>query len=381
MRRRCHPFDVVGRVLAERLHRYGPSSDELLDIVRGGVDWEAVVGHASRQYILPALAASLRDLDLIGSLDEELGAFLLAVRAANVERNDELRDQLATAVGVLNRAGIEPVLLKGAIRLVDGPYPDHGWRMMRDLDLLVPGDLATAIGALERAGYERLGLGGNELGRRGNLAQIDLHQEAFVAPGQARLLRAAEIVSESRPAAFRGGTVRLPTIEHQLVHLIGHCQVRHLGHALGRIAWHDRLEAAALVRWTPEGIDWQAVSARFVATGYRRHLSTFLLSLQDGSLCAPMPGWIDLPILLQQRRIALQARSTILGYVGSRAGWWASLIWSQMAKCDGGERRAATNLKRLTSEPGALRRIARAFMDRWWHLAYGLPYLAWLGPP
>jgi hypothetical protein len=76
--------------------------------------------------VLPALAAALRDLDLIGSLDAELAEFLLAVHAANLERNEELRGELAAAVGALNRTGIEPMLLKGAIRLVDDLYPDHG---------------------------------------------------------------------------------------------------------------------------------------------------------------------------------------------------------------------------------------------------------------
>jgi hypothetical protein len=71
-------------------------------------------------------------------LDQELGTFLEAIHTANTERNSELGDELAAAVGILNRAGIEPVLLKGAIRLIDGLHPNHGWRMLRDLDLLVP---------------------------------------------------------------------------------------------------------------------------------------------------------------------------------------------------------------------------------------------------
>ena len=345
------------------------------------IRWEQVLRHASAQYVLPALGAALRDLDLIRSLNEELGAFLLAVHAANVERNDELGDELAAAVGVLNRAGIQPVLLKGAIRLVDQLYPDHGWRMLRDLDLLVPrAELVEAIRAFEQAGYVKLDLGANELRRPEGLAQIDLHPEPFSTRGQAGFLPAAEIFDRSRPAAFRNGSVRLPALEHQLVHLIGHCQIKHFGHAFGRITLRNRLEAAALLRWTTESIDLQAVFAKFVAAGYRRPLSAFLLSLNDGGLCAvPVPGRIDPLIGLQRRRIALQARSTTFGYIGSRAGWWVSAFRSQIVERDGGERRAIKNLKRMIFEGGAVGRLARAFLHRGRHLVHVLPHLSWFG--
>ncbi len=70
-----------------------------------------------------------------------------------------------------------------------------------------------------------------------------------------------------------------PSAGHQLTHLIGHSQIRHLGHAFGRIALRDRLEAAALVHWGREAIDWQAVLARFGAAGYRRPLLAYLLAV------------------------------------------------------------------------------------------------------
>jgi hypothetical protein len=134
--RRPSPFDVIARVLAKRLRGCEPS-EELRAIVHNrGVDWEHVVGYASGDLVLPALAAAATDLGLSESLDRELGAFLNAVHAANTERNNELRDELSAVVHASNRVGIEPVLLKGALRLLDGLYPDDGWCMLRDLDLL-----------------------------------------------------------------------------------------------------------------------------------------------------------------------------------------------------------------------------------------------------
>jgi Uncharacterised nucleotidyltransferase len=374
-RRRLHPFDLVVRTLAERLQGCA-ATDELRAMVHSpGVRWERIVGYASAQYVLPALAAALRDLDLIGLLDAELGAFLRAVHAANLERNEELRAELTAAVGALNRAGIEPVLLKGAIRLVDNLYPDHGWRMLRDLDLLVPAaTIADAVGALEQIGYARLKLGANELVRPGGLAQIDLHDELF-----STLLPPAEIFERSRPARFGHGAVRLPAVEHQLVHLIEHSQIRHFGHAFGRIALRDRLEAAALLRWTHESIPWHAVSTCFVAAGQRRPLSSFVLALNDGGLCVmPAPGRTDLTTALQQRRIALQARSTISDYIGSRVGCWVSLFWKQIKEGDDGRPKGVQNLKRLITERGSARRMARTLLNRQQNLVQMLPYLAWL---
>lgn len=364
--RRRHPFDLVARILAERLEGCAPS-DELRAMVGAEtVDWERLVRYASAQFVLPALAAALRDLDLIGSLDEGLGGFLETVHGANAERNRELGEQLANAVGVLNRAGIEPLLLKGAIRLVDGLYPDQGWRMLRDLDLLVPeARFADAAGVLRAAGYVLAAEGDQGVaGRRpGGLAEIDLHRELFWRLRKAQLLRADEMLGHSRPATFGGLAVRLPSLEHQIVHLVGHSQIKHHGHALGRIAWRDRLEAAALMQWAPERVDWQAVRARFAAAGSRRRLLAFLLSLDDGSLCAvPALGKVDLLTTLQQRRIALQARSAFLTRVGLWAGWSATKLKSQIVERDEGRPRILATLRRLFFERGTGREMVRAFI-------------------
>ena len=373
-----HPFEVVACVLSERLQgRAVP--EELRATVRSpGVDWKRVVGEASSQYVLPSLAAALRDLELLESLDDELGAFLEAVHAANAERNGELYEELAAAVAVLNRADIEPVLLKGTIRLVDGLYPDDGWRMLRDLDLLVPEPMmARASRALGEVGYASCALH-NEMRREAGPCQIDLHKEVFSGSTQLRLLQAGDILNDARSLPLGSGTVRVPSVEHQLVHLIGHSQIRHGGHASGRIDLRDRLEGAALVQWRRESIDWQAVSVRFVAAGYHRSLLSFVLTLNEGAWCTmPMTGRIDPMAVLQQRRIRLQARSATFGYIGSRAGWLVSELRSQIEERDAGQLRVIKNLRRLVSERGAMRRMVQALLGRRSHVVRVYPYLAW----
>jgi Uncharacterised nucleotidyltransferase len=375
---RTSPFELISRVLSGRLK--GRASEQLRTLVCSErTDWKRVIGHASTQYVLPALAAALRDLDLVQSLDEELGAFLQAVHAANMERNSELRDELSIAVDVLNRVGIEPVLLKGAIRLVDGLYPDCGWRMLRDLDLLVPkASLAEAIQAFEGAGYAACGLAG-EVRRHAGVCQIDLHTELFCTSRQVRLLPAADILDKARPVAVGDGKVWIPAVEHQLVHLIGHSQIRHFGHAFGRVTLRSRLEAAALVHWRHSRVEWQAIFARFTAVGYRRPLLSFLLAIDDGGWCAvPVMARIDPLTALQQRRIALQARSATFAYIGSRVGWLISVFASQIDARDDGQRKGINNLKRLISERGATGRMIQAFVSRKRHLMHVLPYLSLL---
>lgn len=363
-----HPFDIVTRVLAERLRGCEPS-DELRALVHSrDIAWDSIVGQASEQFALPALAAALRDLGLIDSLDGELAAFLQAVHAANLERNRGIGDELRRAVAALNRAGLEPVLLKGAIRLVEPLYPDHGWRMLRDLDLLITDTaLPDAIAALARVGYTLTRQSWQEavLQRDGAPVIIELHRELFPSSSQARLLPGVEVLNGARRIPFGEATIRLPSIDHQIGHLIGHSQIGHSNYAYGRIALCDRLEAAALLRWGSASVDWTAVYRRFATAGYARPLLVFLLSLRDGGLCTvPLPGRTDPLTMLQERRVAFQARSRAMGCIGLWVGRLATKLRSQIMERDAGRLRAVKNINRLLFERGAARQMVRTFLGR-----------------
>ena len=100
------------------------------------------------------LAPSIAAPALQQRLPEDFRLYLQFVHAENDRRNHALRRQLGQAAVSLNEVGIEPLLLKGAVRLVDGLYPDLGWRFMHDLDLLIPPDrLGQAVACLESLGY------------------------------------------------------------------------------------------------------------------------------------------------------------------------------------------------------------------------------------
>lgn len=365
---RLSAFGLIARVLAERLQRLEASEDLRVALrASAGAGWENVVARARGEFVLPAFAAAMKDLDLLGALEPRVRAFLAIAHAANTQRNGKLREQLAAVVGVLNRAGIEPVLLKGGIRLVDRLYPDLGWRTMHDLDILVPkAGFASATEAVQTAGYvvtRAMDHGRKDVKlRRQGLANVEIHQELFGLARQQRLLAGAEVISGSRPDAVDGGAVRVPSPAHQLVHLIGHSQIAHRGHAYGRIALRDRLEAAALLRWLPESVDWEPVLARFTVAGYRRPLLAFLLSLRDGGLGAlPVQVRIDALTALQERRIALQARSPVMTGISLYLGWYAVLLNMQTTEHEAGKPKIVQTLKRLVLDREERRRIVRTF--------------------
>jgi hypothetical protein len=362
-------FDLIARVLAARLQRLEPSDDLRAALTgRCRACWQDVLARARGEFVLPAFAAAIMDLNLHGALERQVRGFLAIAHAANVQRNARLREQLRAVVDRLNRVGIEPVLLKGAIRLVDGLYPDPGWRTMQDLDILVPeAGFAPAIDALQTAGYVATRAADHSRKdvklRRQGLADVEIHRELFGPARQQRLLAGAQAISGSRPAAVDGAAVRVPSTAHQFVHLIGHSQIGHRGHAYGRIALRDRLEAAALVRWVPESVDWATIFMCFAAAGYRRPLLAFLLSLRDGGLCAaPVQGRIDALTVLQERRIALQARSTVMTRVSLYIGWCAVLLDMQTMEHEAGRPKIVHTLKSLVHDREERRRLVRTFL-------------------
>lgn len=327
MARPLHPFEVVARILGAWLHRPHGTVDLGGTIGRRSASWDAVVAQASRHHVLAALAGTLFRLGLTPWLEPDLAGFLAAFLDANRTRNQLLHLQLAEVAADLNGVAVIPVLLKGAVRLVDGLYPDPGWRMMRDLDLLVPAaQLADAVSALRARGYVEDGAPGEpspspeyghhhhpRLVRPDRAAPIELHTELFSARRHARLRRlltASELIAASLPTTVGGAAARKPTSQHQLVHLIAHGQIAHGGHACGSVLLNDRFEAATLARQVPDEIDWSQLLGRFAALGYQRPLLAFLLALRDGGLCRiPLPRHPDPLMRLQERRFALVARS------------------------------------------------------------------------
>ena len=192
------------------------------------------------------LAKSILGAKQSCDLPDDFRFYLLFIHAQNDARNSALRRQLVEAVACLNVIGIEPVLLKGAIRLVDGLYPDLGWRLMRDLDLLVPRErLHDAAAQLRRIGYASSSPSAPRrhwhlppLVRAAAEAVIEVHEDLLGRPG---LCSAEQMIARSQPALVDGARVRIPDIADQLVHLIAHDRLdAHSGDPKCLLAQHLR---------------------------------------------------------------------------------------------------------------------------------------------
>jgi hypothetical protein len=184
---------------------------------------------AGRHLVTPMLAACLDNPEVRQQLPEDFSLYLEFIHAENIRRNHALRRELGQAAACLNGIDIEPLLLKGAIRLVDGLYPNPGWRFMRDLDILVPRDrLRQAVACLAALGY-RSPRDATEmlpdckhlppLCRDGAVAVLEIHADLLdlrdVCPAE-------HVLARARPVDLDGARVRVPDAADQLGHLIAH---------------------------------------------------------------------------------------------------------------------------------------------------------------
>ena len=100
-------------------------------------DWQSVIALANRSLLTPALFSALAHSGEIDRLPYDVREYLEFIHDRNWERNVRLRAQLAEAVAALNRRGIVPLLLKGAVPLFLSPASRIPARMTSDLDLSV----------------------------------------------------------------------------------------------------------------------------------------------------------------------------------------------------------------------------------------------------
>jgi Uncharacterised nucleotidyltransferase len=209
---------------------------------------------AGRHLVTPMVAACVASSPAAARrMPEDFRRYLALIHAENARRNRRLRLQLGEIARRLNAINIEPLVLKGAIRLVDGLYPDLGWRFMRDIDLLVPPDrLGDAVACLLASGYRFRDVTAArpaehrhlpQLQRDDHDAVVELHAELL--PGRVQLCAALDVMARSRPVDIDGARGRIPDVADQLAHLIAHDrydeQLRQDGRFLLRSAFETAL--------------------------------------------------------------------------------------------------------------------------------------------
>ena len=120
-------------------------------------DWPAVIALANHTLLTPALFASLDRSGRVGGLPAEVGEYLRFIHDCNRDRNRRLSAQLGEVVAALNRRGVVPLLLKGAVPLFLASDDRFSSRMTSDLDLAVEAtEEPLALACLAELGYGEL---------------------------------------------------------------------------------------------------------------------------------------------------------------------------------------------------------------------------------
>ncbi len=136
------------------LSRIAPGAEALHEIrllVRGPIEWNALVRRAAGEAVAPLLYHNLKRLG--SPVPEEVMASLRAAYLANEARNIRLFRRLEPLIRAVGAAGIRAVVTKGA-RLALTVYPDIGLRPFTDIDLVVhPDDWPKLEKVLDGLGF------------------------------------------------------------------------------------------------------------------------------------------------------------------------------------------------------------------------------------
>lgn len=354
----------------------GAAPAGLCDVLRDpGFDWAALLGCADRHAVVPALAAVLEDLQLGPLAPAGFIDFIADIRAKNAARNRALRAQLLEVVRLLNGIGIEPVLLKGAIRLVDDLYPDSSWRYMVDLDLLIADGAHEADRALQAAGYRPPPAPGvvdlplerdvhhhlAPLKRDDRLGTVELHVN-LANEWHRRVLPAGHFAEAATAAVVEGVRLRIPDRRDQLMHGIMHRQLNHDGLATSRFDVRDAIETRLLLEAIGRA-GWVRTLAPFDAAGYRLAPRIWLAAVQramGGPEVIEHPP--SLPVRLGVRRMVWQERQPMARQL-SRLFSYFRLRLLGIAKSPRERRRIWRSLGRASfwrQRLAVLRKVARA---------------------
>ena len=243
--------------------------ESLSSLIRGelppDVDWMSVLALANQALVTPQLYSAATRTGTVSQMPAEVRTYLHELWRRNRQRNRRLFAQLREAVSVLNAAGLEPTLLKGAAHWAALGRPSDHDRMLGDLDLLVSAEeAACAVSALEAAGfpvdsrYDDVGLHvAAELARPDDVGVIDLHRRPPGPPGLAQA--AMTVAGELRTLAWDGVRAKAPSPALQIFLLVLHDQFHEGGYWRGGFVLRHLLDIATLSR-RPAGVDWSVLA-------------------------------------------------------------------------------------------------------------------------
>ena len=250
------------------------------------IDWQKFVALCSNHLILPVIYLKFKSHDIIDFLPQELAEFLKEIYDLNLERNNQILQQLDEVTAILNKGHVYPVYLKGAGHLLDDLYTDTAERMMGDIDFLVPEkDYLVAAELLEKAGYladcpTYLDVTGLKhyprLYKLGVPADLEIHR--IPVDEKYKSWFNPEIIFNEKKAVSSLKGCYVLSDKHNVIHNFIHSQLGHSGALTGIVSFRDIYDLYLLSKRTEvkhsiaEIKTKQRAIAYFVFAGMAFHL-------------------------------------------------------------------------------------------------------------
>ncbi|MEL6686734.1 MAG: nucleotidyltransferase family protein [Pseudomonadota bacterium] len=226
-------------------------------------DWLSFVALSNTELVSAEIASLLPVSDII---PDDVRTYFQAASDANHERHNSLVRQCMEMTDICGRNNL--VFLKGASWLLDKQR--SGNRLMNDIDVLVPKELEqTMTEALIGQGYKILDFvvpsdhhHGPALGKAGHSAATELHTDISFWPK----LLPNEVIFKEAVEGIEG--LKIPSLEHRLIHNVIHGQKQNCDWWAGRINLKDMLDVKRFMSGqAAQTTDWDAVAQRAKAAG------------------------------------------------------------------------------------------------------------------
>jgi hypothetical protein len=306
-------------------HDTGPACTTLRDqLTRGDIDWLVLVDMTNRNCLTPALAVAMRRKRLFELLPADLQQYLAMIHELNCQRNRQIRQQAAEFIAALNRQGIRPLLMKGALSLFETGF-DEGLFMMADIDILLQEhEFAPATAILHSLGYVAMGGAphARTFDRPMSLATIDLHWH--LGP-QHRLLPpfAAQQEAISLPGEVLDVVGMRP--RHRVLLLLMSFSIFDPHYRNGTIPLRGLHDLAAICSRHP-GIDWRAIAQMVSDHGLDRPAQAWL-HMASRLLQVPVPQALHDKHAARRHLRRCLRRSNYPRRWAEALGYWGLVIW------------------------------------------------------
>lgn len=254
-------------------------------IIHGNISWENLIHMANMYLITPALWVGLVNKSLHRDIESDVIEYLQGLHALNKKRNQALRNQAIEVVTALNKVGIVPMLIKGAVQLFQPLHLSFGTRIMADLDMVVHKDaINDAVHALIQLGYKKHP--GKDvdyaihhhvapMARPGDYGAVELHRSPLGVVAEP-ILSAREIWKSGDLWDTAGIQFKTPHVSHAVLIGFLHSQIVEERYKRVLIDYKGLYDMVVVLSKRCNGVDFKQIQSRLTKHGCYKIFQTYL---------------------------------------------------------------------------------------------------------